>query len=491
MHTSRSILSKDLNDPDYPLIYREEESLELSELYDTETNVGDDGLIINRTSMVDGGRPTTAIGLSSTTRQSTQLHSILKPRVVSPIISKPSTTIDENMAEYHTNLQKVISDIDAYASIISNPNLNAQDLPRLCIEELDMELYHNKFTAKKDMSATLFQQVMELRNKTSQAQNLLDTISTQSLGDKVATEECSSKHVADIARTTPIYDRLSSTIQYPTYAQNCRVMWSSSESCVLLSHIKHSSDIGTDLFVAHIDTELSRFQQDCTDKNDSNKGSIICTLTLWFEKQGNQLLLKFLSDEFLKIYRPILQGIDKNISSEPKYIMDRCSLGEFGAILGLKQSTLDNMLQLTFKDIPSHAAKEIIAMTTDVFQRFYAQLKIWGALRPVDIVFLTCYQTCPRFFASKSDKLMNFLAVQTVVEPELKLLSVKSTTLQTFPDNCLYLKLYVAQSLDAVIVRLSFQQDFDNNRALNFTAFKFSSGEAICDDDVRAILSNC
>lgn len=75
------------------------------------------------------------------------------------------------------------------------------------------------------------------------------------------------------------------------------------------------------------------------------------------------------------------------------------------------------------------------------------------------------------------------------MEPELKILSAKSTTLQTFSGNCLYCKLYVAQSLESVIVRLTFQQNVENHIALTFTAFRFSSGEAISDDDVRTILA--
>lgn len=490
MYNTRSISSKDLTSLDYPLLYREEESLELSELYDAEVDTRDHEATTNQESVLAGKIPNKPTGSNPTSRQPVHPISISKPRVVSPIATNPALTIDENVDLYHSDLQKVVNDIDAYASIIDNPNLSAQDIPRLCVEELDMEVYRNKFTAKKDLSIALIQQAVELRKKTSQVQSLLETLCTQSLGEKMGGGERPSKSDADAIRTAPIYDRLLPITQPPIYEQNCRVIWSSSESFVLLSHIKHSSDTGTDVFAAHIDTELSRFQQDCKDDISSNKCSTICTLTLWFRKQGNQLLLRFLCDEYLKTHRPTLHGHDSTISAEPKYIREKCSLSMLGAALGLKQPILHDMLQLTFKDISSNAAKEVITITSDIFQRFYAQLQIWGALRAPTVVFMTYYQACPRFFASKSDKLVNFLASQTIMEPELKILSTKSTTLQTFPGNCLYFKLYVAQSLESVIVRLSFQQDSDNRHVLSFTAFKFSSGETVSDDDVRAILSS-
>lgn len=490
MYNSRSISSKDLASLEYPFIYRDEESLELSELYDTEPPTKDRDVSVSQKPLHTRENLSRSTGLNSSIRPSIQASGASRPRLVSPIVN-PTLTIDEHTDIYRSDLQNIISDLNAYTSMIDNPNLSAQDLPKVYVEKLDMGSYRNKFAAKKELSTALIQQTMELRKRTSQAQSLLDAMCTQSLGEKMSGRERPSRPDTESTRPVPVYDRLLPVTRSPIYEQNCRVIWSSSDSFILLAHIKHSSDIGTDVFVAHIDTELSRFQQDSTEDTAMHNGSVICTLTLWFKKQGNQLLLRFLCDEFLSAYRPTLQGSDPTVPAEPKHLLEKCSLDTLGTALGLRQATIHDMLQLTFRDISSHAAKDIIAMVLDVFQRFYAQLQTWGALRTQQIVFLTYYQTCPRFFTSKSDRLMNFLASQTAIEPELKILSTKSTTVQTLPGSCLYCKLYVAQSLESVVVRFSLQAGSAKHLVLTFTAFKFSSGEAISDDDVRLILSSC
>ncbi|EFO64623.1 Hypothetical protein GLP15_3002 [Giardia lamblia P15] len=494
MYNSRSISSRDLASFEYPLVCRDEESLELSELYDTEPCINVQDTSNKSDNLPTGKNPDNSAGLNATTRQSVHIAKISKPRDVSPITIKSALTIEDHAHSYHSNLQKIITDLKAYASMINNPNLSAQDVPKICVEKLDTEAYHCMFAARTKLSAALFQQAMDLRKRIGEAQSLLDNLCTQPFSEKLTGKERVLGSNVEATRPLPIFDRLLPATRSPIYEQNCRVIWSSSESFVLLAHIKHSSDIGTDLFIAHVDTGLSRFQQDGNTDPSVGKGSVICTLTFWFKKKGNQLLLQFICDEFLDTYRPTLQGGDNAVSVEPKHIREKCSLDTLGVALGLgiKQSFFCNMLQLTFRDISSHAAKHIITVISDVFQRFYAQLEIWGALRTQQIVFLTYYKACPRFFASKSDKLMNFLGSQIAgshVEPELKILSTKSTTLQTFSGNCLYCKLYVAQSLESVIVRLTFQQSAEGHLMLTFTTFRFSSGEAISDDDVRAILS--
>ncbi|ESU36703.1 Hypothetical protein DHA2_153049 [Giardia duodenalis] len=491
MHNSHSISSRDLASLEYPLVCRDEESLELSELYDTEPCVDPSN---SSDILIAGRKPDTSAGLGATTRQSARIINTSKPRIVSPIAPRSIPTIEDHVHLYQSNLQKIISDLKAYVSITNHPNLSAQDIPKICVEKLDTEEYRRKFTARTKLSTALLQQAMSLRKRIEEIQRLLDNSCTQPLSEKLPGKERALESSVEGGRPLPIYDRLLPATRSPVYEQNCRVIWASSESFVLLAHIKHSSDMGTDLFVAHVDTELSRFQQDSNADPSADKGSVICTLTFWLKKKGNQLLLQFLCNEFLEAYRPTLQGSDQDVSVEPKHIREKCSLDMLGTALGLgiRQSLSCNMLQLTFRDISSHAAKHIIAVMSDVFQRFYAQLQIWGALRTPQIVFLTYYRACPHLFASKSDKLMSFLGSQIVgghMEPELKILSAKSTTLQTFSGNCLYCKLYVAQSLESVIVRLTFQQNVENHIALTFTAFRFSSGEAISDDDVRTILA--
>lgn len=81
MHNSHSISSRDLASLEYPLVCRDEESLELSELYDTEPCVDPSN---SSDILIAGRKPDTSAGLGATTRQSARIIDISKPRIVSP-----------------------------------------------------------------------------------------------------------------------------------------------------------------------------------------------------------------------------------------------------------------------------------------------------------------------------------------------------------------------------------------------------------------------